>query len=308
MSQALELAAAPIHVEHHRRLWVPLLHSGNHLLHVVQAVHLKLLRGQVVRPRVKELDDLGAALDLVVEVFDEGVREVVEERVQDGRLVEHHGLGLLAVPVSAALHRVGREGPGGADEADDRRLVRDLLAERAENLLHEREVLVRAEHGPERHDVVHALDGVRDDGTLALDDVEVDAERGQRGEDVAEHDDAVRLVGAEGLEGERDGDVGGLRALPEGEDVRILSEFLHVPPRLPQEPRRSALALLTPRHAQQQRVLPALRGAAPPAAPLSLLPARLGRAADARPRRADLRRLKHHRRTKTRERITTAAI
>ena len=44
------------------------------------------------------LDDLGAALDLVGEVLDEGVREVVEERVQDGRLVEHHGLGLLAVP------------------------------------------------------------------------------------------------------------------------------------------------------------------------------------------------------------------
>ena len=63
--------------------------------------------------------------------------------------------------------------------------------------------------------LVHGANGGGDDGALALDDVEFDAERGERGEDVREHDDAIRAEGAPGLEGELDRNLGRLRPHPE---------------------------------------------------------------------------------------------
>lgn len=64
-------------------------------------------------------------------------------------------------------------------------------------------------------------DGLRDARPLALDDVKLDAQRGQRREDVAEHDHAVRLEGAPGLQRELNGNLRSLGPLPEGDVVGI---------------------------------------------------------------------------------------
>jgi hypothetical protein len=45
----------------------------------------------------------------------------------------------------------------------------------------------------ERLDLLHAADGVVEARSLAFDDVKLDAQRWQWGEDVAEEDDTVRL-------------------------------------------------------------------------------------------------------------------
>ena len=51
-----------------------------------------LLWGEVVCPRVKQLDDLRPALNLVAGVHDDGLSEVVEEGVEHLRVVVHHFL------------------------------------------------------------------------------------------------------------------------------------------------------------------------------------------------------------------------
>ena len=196
-----------------------------------------------MRPRVEELHDLRAALDLVLAVGDERLGQVVQEGVQHLGVVHHDLLGLEQVPVGLGLHGVRRERPGRADEAQQRGHVLgvalvaagDLGAQRGQDLAHEGQRRRGVVHGLERAHVLHAAHGRADEGALALDDVELDAERGQRREDVREHDDAVRAERAPRLQRELDGDVGRLgasghqavRALDSGQRrVRLASSIV----------------------------------------------------------------------------------
>jgi hypothetical protein len=63
-------------------------------------------------------------------------------------------------------------------------------------------------------------------------DVELDAQRGQRGEDVAEHDDAVRAERAPGLQAELRRDLRILRPLPEGQPLRVPAQGVDLRERL----------------------------------------------------------------------------
>ena len=91
-------------MEDQRRVRVLRPNSSHEALRVRQRELRKLGRRQVVRPRVEQLDDLGAAVDLVADVHPQRVRQVAQQRVQQLRLVEHHLLGGMAVLVSAPFN------------------------------------------------------------------------------------------------------------------------------------------------------------------------------------------------------------
>ena len=103
---------------------------------------------------------LRARLDLVAHILGERHGEVLQQRVQHRGVAEHHGLGAPAVAVGLALHRVGGQGPGRADEAQQRgaRPV-DLLAQRGQRLVHKGQAGERVVHGAQRAHVVHAARG-----------------------------------------------------------------------------------------------------------------------------------------------------
>ena len=173
--------------------------------------------------------------------------------------VEGHLLDHLVVGGGAALDDVGREGEGRAHETEDGGVVAHLLAKQAEGLAHEADGLLRLEVG-EGLDVVHAADGVHDDGAGALDNVEGNVHAGEGSEDVREEDDAVGLERLPGLQGDLDGEVDGLGALAEGGVLlaQVLVD-LHVATRLAHHPDGGALDVLAADGAEHEGVLSAGR-------------------------------------------------
>ena len=258
----------------------------------------KLLGRQVVRPRVEDLHDLRAAVNLVAHVHAERLGEVREVRVQGFRVLGHDLLGLQQVAVASPLHGVRRERPGRAHEAEHRALALDLSPQRAQDLAHEGQRRVGVVQGLERLDRVHRANGALDDRALTFDDVELDAHRGQGGEDVGEHDHAVGLERAPRLHGELDGDLGRLRAVPETVLVGVLAELRHVPASLAHQPHRRALDLFAARGAEQDGLVrgraDGTRGARVHLADAPLLVKRLGRGGE---RRGALREVRGHRRS-----------
>ena len=113
-------------------------------------------------------------------------------------------------------------------------------------------------------DGVHLLlgpDGVEDDWPLAGQDVERNVHAGDRGQDVREQDDAIRLEGPPRLQGDLDGEVGVLRALPEGlVDLAHVLVHLHVPSRLPHHPDWRSLDLLSAKRTQEEGIGRVRRG------------------------------------------------
>mmetsp|Transcript_10303 Transcript_10303/g.26700 ORF Transcript_10303/g.26700 Transcript_10303/m.26700 type:complete len:209 (+) Transcript_10303:608-1234(+) len=174
----------------------------------------------------------------------DAVGDVVEEGVHDLRVVVHHLLGLEAVLVGLALDAVGREGEGRPHETEERGLALGLLLQCGEGFTDEGGGLVRVIDGRELLDLVHRADRRLDDGPGALDDVKLDAHRGEGGEDVGKHDDAVGAKRAEGLHRQLDCNLGRLGPHAEGVLVGIGLELLHVPPRLPHEPHGRPFGLL----------------------------------------------------------------
>lgn len=65
--------------------------------------------------------------------------------------------------------------------------------EAGQDLMHKRQRVEGIIQGFECLDLLHAADGVIDAGPLALDDVKLNAQGRQGGQDVAEEDDAIRL-------------------------------------------------------------------------------------------------------------------
>mmetsp|Transcript_12589 Transcript_12589/g.27193 ORF Transcript_12589/g.27193 Transcript_12589/m.27193 type:complete len:286 (+) Transcript_12589:818-1675(+) len=213
----LQLASASICMQDDGHVWVLGLERLGDALGIGQAELGKLVGGQVVRPGVKQLDDLCTALNLVAGIHDERLSQVVEHGVQDVGAVVHDLLCLLAVLVRLALHGVGGQGPGRANEAEQGGVaVVHLLAQAGEDGVDEGQAGGGVVHGAQRLDLLHAAHWLHDGGALALDHVKLNTQGGQGGEDVGEEDDAVGLEGAQGLQRQLNGNVGGLGAHAEG--------------------------------------------------------------------------------------------
>ena len=255
--EALQETARTAAVEDEGEVRVRLLHLVDDALEVREAESLEVSGGELAGPAVEDLHHLRAAVRLVLDVLDHGVGDGLEEGVVHLGGVEGHLLDHLVVGGGAALDDVGREGEGRAHETEDGGVVAHLLAKQAEGLAHEADGLLRLEVG-EGLDVVHAADGVHDDGTGALDNVEGNVHAGEGSEDVGEEDDAVGLERLPGLQGDLDGEVDGLGALAEGGVLlaQVLVD-LHVATRLAHHPDGGALDVLAADGAEHEGVLSA---------------------------------------------------
>mmetsp|Transcript_40778 Transcript_40778/g.96550 ORF Transcript_40778/g.96550 Transcript_40778/m.96550 type:complete len:360 (-) Transcript_40778:76-1155(-) len=220
----------------------------------------EVVRADVVRPRLKHLQHLSAALDLVGRVVCDVLRHVLQERVDDLRVVKHHLLRVEHVLVRLALDRVGGEGEGRSDEPQQRRFALHLLAEGGEDRLQEWHRLLRVVDRRQGLHLVHGTDGREDLGAGALDDVELDAHRGQRRQDVREHDHPIGAERAERLQRQLDRDLRRLGPVAERVLFAIRPEFLHVTPRLPHQPHRRPVHLLAASRPEQDVVVNVHRG------------------------------------------------
>ena len=232
---ALEQTAGAVGVEGERRTRVGRPHLVDNLLDVRLGPLLPHVRGELPAPGVEDLHALRARVDLVPDVVAHGVRNLAQDRLENLGLRHGHGLDRLVRGGAAALDDVGGEGPGRADESEHRGLVAHLLAKRGERLPDEGEhVEVEVVHHLEPLGVA---DGLVEDGPLVVVNLEGDADRGQRGEDVGEEDHAVGLERPERLEGDLDDEVGVLGALAERGNLHgEVAVLLHVPASLAHHP------------------------------------------------------------------------
>ena len=86
------------------------------------------------RPRVEELDHVGAGVDLRLDVRGEAVGEPFEQRVPHGGLPVHELLRREEVAAAAALHEVAGDRERPAAEADERLVRGQLGADQANRL------------------------------------------------------------------------------------------------------------------------------------------------------------------------------
>ena len=153
---------------------------------------------------------------------------MIQQLVEDLRLLERHGLDHGVVLAALAFNDVGRERPRGTDEAENSCFIADALTETAQHLTHKGHRLGWIE-GTQGIDLSHAADRIADLRALAFDDVEINAHPRKRSEDVREQDHAVRLEGVEGLHRDLIGEIRVLGAFAEaGVLVAKIPVDLHV--------------------------------------------------------------------------------
>ena len=151
-----------------------------------------------------------------------------------------------------ALDEVARDGERPAEEADDRLLGRELAAHDADRLEDRRERLLRVGDAQllDRRERAHRLAHHRPD---ALDQLDVEAHRDDRGHDVREHHGRVHAVPAHGLERHLGRQLRRLVDLEERVPLADRAVLGQRAPGLPHEPHRRPLDGFTPRGADEQR-------------------------------------------------------
>ncbi len=150
------------------------LDAGDDALRVRGRKLGKLLRGEVVCPRVKQLHDLCTRLDLIADIIRQLIGQMRQHRVQQRRVVHHHLLRLGAVPVSLALDRIRGQRPRRPDESQHGRLITHLLPQRLQSLRHERQSRRRIVQRDQPRKIVCVPDGIGNDGPRPLDHVKLD--------------------------------------------------------------------------------------------------------------------------------------
>ncbi len=96
-------------------------------------------------------------------------------------------------------------------------------------------------------------DRLGNDRADALDELDVDTHRDDRGHDVGEHHGGVHVVPPDGLKRHLGGELGRPVDLEEGVLRADLAVLRQRPPRLPHEPDRRPLGRLAPRGAHEER-------------------------------------------------------
>ena len=121
------------------------------------------------------------------------------------RFGQHHRLGAGVVAAGTAFHQIGRQREGRAGETDQRHLAQrvDQQRDRPANRLNR--LWVKRFHGI---DIGGGAHRVRDHRSDVGHDVQVDAGRAQRHDDVGEEDRRVDVVAADRLQGDLAGHFG----------------------------------------------------------------------------------------------------
>ena len=169
--------------------------------------------GEGPGPGVEQLHGLGSGLDLDAQELAADGGEAGGDAVPDLGVGLHERLGLRVVAAGAALDEVGREGEGGAGESDERG-VAEFLDEQADRFGDVGDVA--GVEVAQALDVGLGAEGLGDDGAGAGDDLDVDADGGDRHDDVGEEDRGVHAVAAHGLHGDLGDEFGGAAGLEHG--------------------------------------------------------------------------------------------
>ena len=141
-------------------------------------------------PGVEELHGLNPRLDLSGQVIGDDRRQLFTESMPGGRLTVHQRFRARVPGRRTSLDRVRRQGERRAGEPDERHPAVELRAHLPDRVEHVGERVTRLEVP----DLVHfrrRRDGRIDDGTLTLDEVERDAHRCQRQEEIGEENGGV---------------------------------------------------------------------------------------------------------------------
>ena len=93
-------------------------------------------------PAVEDLHDLGAGLNLLVEIFDRGLGQKRDQRAEGLRVLLAQLVGGGLIRRTTTRDHVGRDRPWRARETDQRGLRRKLPRQDAHGLVDRREVVV----------------------------------------------------------------------------------------------------------------------------------------------------------------------
>ena len=162
---------------------------------------------ELAGPGIKQLNHLGAGVDLVAHVGGNRIGEMAQQLVQHRWLLERHGLDDGVVLGALAFHGIGSQGPGGPHKSQNGGLVAHIGPQPAEHFTHKGKGSGWIE-GPQGIHLGLGADGGLDDRALALDDVEVDSHPWQGGENVGKQNHAIGLEGVEGLHRDLIGEIG----------------------------------------------------------------------------------------------------
>ena len=187
------------------------------------------MRGELTRPRVKHLHDIGTRKHLLGKELNHKIRSALQELVRCFGVLKHPAFALGEEFAAAAFNHVGHEGPGGADEAKQRDLAGVAgCAQGCEFLLCLLDGVkdvgelggdeVRGGGGKvDAGEIFGLADGIGEDGAALLEHFDCEAEGLRDHEDVGEDDGGVEEgVSLDGLEGDGGGEGGGAA---DGEEV-----------------------------------------------------------------------------------------
>ena len=147
----------------------------------------------------------------------------------------------------AAFDRIGREREGRAAESDEGHVVRaiELAPNQADRFEHVRERLARLEP-LQPIDVGFGAQRIFDRRPFAADEVEGDAHRLERQQEIGKQNRRIDVDAAYRLHRDGRGQLGRSADVEQGMAAADLAVFGHVAPGLPHEPHRRAIDRLAP--------------------------------------------------------------
>ena len=206
-------------------------------------------------PGVEHLDGLRACLHLGHQVVGDGRRQRLAEAVPGVGLPVHQRLGSRVVARRSTLDGVRRQGERRAAETDEGNAVGQLGAQQADGGEHVAERFARLEPA-QPGDVVRRADRLVDDRAFALDEIERDAERLERQEQIREEDGGVDLDAVDRLQRHLGGQLRLAADVEQGVPLADRAVLGHVASRLAHEPDRRAVDGLAPAGAEKAVVHP----------------------------------------------------
>ena len=143
----------------HRDARVPGFEFGCDLAGGSDGVFLKGFALKAPSPAVKDFDDFGARLNLLIEIFDGAFGQKVDDLLKKLIVAFAQRMGRALIFGPATCNHIGRHSPGGPGKADQRRFAGQLARQDAHGFIDRRKLVM---------DVVLALEfgkiGVCGDG------------------------------------------------------------------------------------------------------------------------------------------------
>src|SRR5215471_4110523 len=230
-------AGPPARKTNHRHRRMALLEPTHQATRWLDDPMAKLIVGQIARPAIENLHEIGTGIDLSAEIFNRDVLEKADQPFKALRISIGPQPRVRLIDTALSSHHVGCHRPGRTAEPDERRCPRKILAHPRNGLEHALEL------GPSRARVQASKFGRGADRikprALAFDKVHGLIERVGHDKDIGKHDGSVEIEATDRLQGHFGSELWRIAQLQEvarsGPDRTILRQ---VAPGLPHQPNR----------------------------------------------------------------------